>query len=173
MQSKTHSLIEACLNTASGFIISYIVGLYLFPLMGWKITPTENFLVVSIYTVISVIRSYVWRRAFNHRVKKSRFDLVEHLRRQRAFSQKTFGYGLRSEGICAHIRKELDEIAREPFDLEEWIDVVILGFDGAWRTCHSPEEIVNMLVAKQEKNEARQWPDYRKIARDQPIEHVK
>lgn len=99
------------------------------------------------------------------------FNLVEHLHRARAFSEKTFGPGARAEGIVAHICKELDEIIAEPTDLEEWIDVMILAMDGAWRAGYEPEEIVAALVAKQNKNESRTWPDWRKFADDQPIEH--
>jgi hypothetical protein len=99
------------------------------------------------------------------------FDLVAHLHRARAFSEKTFGPGARAGGVVAHIRKELDEITAEPTDLEEWIDVMILAMDGAWRAGYEPEEIVAALVAKQNKNESRVWPDWRKFAADQPIEH--
>jgi hypothetical protein len=44
----------------------------------------------------------------------------------------------RPRGSCIkHIKKELDdEIAHDPLDLGEWIDVIILGLDGAWRTGH-------------------------------------
>lgn len=49
------------------------------------------------------------------------------------WSEKTFGPGMRTEGITAHIRKELLEIEEDPNSLEEWIDVMILAFDGAWR----------------------------------------
>ena len=50
-------------------------------------------------------------------------DLVQHLYRQREFSLKTFGPGPRTEGVCDHIRKELAEIAAEPGDLYEWVDL--------------------------------------------------
>lgn len=59
------------------------------------------------------------------------FDLVAHLRRQRAFSERTFGPGTRTEGVCDHIRKELIEVRDSGGALAEWIDVVILALDGA------------------------------------------
>ena len=37
------------------------------------------------------------------------FDIVAHLARQRAFSEKTFGPGARTKGVIDHIRKELGE----------------------------------------------------------------
>lgn len=101
------------------------------------------------------------------------FDLVEHLRRQRRFSEKTFGPGQRTAGVIAHIRKELEEIEKAPADLSEWIDVVLLAFDGAWRAGYAPERIVAALEAKQAKNESRVWPDWRTVPKDMPIEHVR
>ncbi len=99
--------------------------------------------------------------------------LVEHLRRQRDFSERTFGPGRRTAGVVDHIRKELLEIEAKPDDLSEWIDVVILGFDGAWRAGYSPEQIVEALVAKQAKNERREWPDWRTAPPNKAIEHVR
>lgn len=101
------------------------------------------------------------------------FDLVAHLHRMVKFSEKTFGPGPRTGGICEHIRKETREIEQKPYDLEEWIDVIILSLDGAWRAGYSPEDIVAMLEYKQGKNEARQWPDWRTVPQDKPIEHVR
>lgn len=99
------------------------------------------------------------------------FDLVAHLHRQRSFSRDTFGPHPRLMGVVAHIRKELTEIAKKPNDLEEWIDVVLLAFDGAWRAGHEPEEIAAALAAKQAKNEARTWPDWRGVPDGEAIEH--
>lgn len=101
------------------------------------------------------------------------YDLVVHLHRQREFSIKTFGPGPRLFGCIHHIRKELEEIEKNPTDLVEWIDVVLLAFDGAWRAGYSPEEIATCLVKKQIINEQRIWPDWSKISPDTPIEHVR
>lgn len=84
------------------------------------------------------------------------FDLVAHLRRQREFSQRTFGPGARTAGVLDHIRKELDEVAAEPT-----------------RAGHEPEAITAAIEAKQTKNEKRQWPDWRTAAPDKAITHVK
>lgn len=100
-----------------------------------------------------------------------RFDFAAHLQRQREWSGKTFGPGPRTAGVIDHIRKELREIESEPDDISEWIDVVILALDGAWRAGHSPAQIIAALVAKQTKNEARQWPDWRTMPTDKAIEH--
>ena len=98
---------------------------------------------------------------------------VEHLRRQREFSERTFGPGARTKGVLDHIRKELAEIEDAPADLSEWADVVILALDGAWRAGHEPHEIIAAIKAKQARNEAREWPDWRTAPADQAIEHVR
>lgn len=94
-------------------------------------------------------------------LSEGEFDMLSHLRRQREWSERTFGPGTRSQGVVNHIRKELIEIETEPGDLVEWIDVVILALDGAWRTGATPRQIITALIAKQAKNENRQWPDWR------------
>lgn len=115
------------------------------------------------------------------------FDLIGHLQRQMDFSARTFGPGARTEGVCDHIRKELVEVqddaaAGKPV-LHEWIDVIILGFDGAWRAAMAAQPnltfreaadwIVAELVAKQAKNERRTWPDWRTAPAGRAIEHVR
>ena len=64
-QSRKASLLEACANMATGMVVSYIVGLIIFPLLGWPVSHGTNAIAVSIFTVTSLIRSYLWRRAFN------------------------------------------------------------------------------------------------------------
>ena len=100
------------------------------------------------------------------------WDLIPHLQRQREWSERTFGPGHRTKGVIDHIRKELVEIEQAPLDLTEWIDVVILALDGAWRAGHSPSDIVQALAAKQAKNEARTWPDWRTQSEDKAIGHI-
>lgn len=94
-----------------------------------------------------------------------------HLERQRAWSLETFGPGARLGGVLDHIRKELGEIEADPTDVGEWVDVIILAFDGAWRAGWEPQEIIDAIVAKQARNEARTWPDWRTMSEDVAIEH--
>lgn len=109
------------------------------------------------------------------------FDLIAHLFRQRAFSRATFGPGARTHGVCDHIRKELLEIEAKPNDLDEWVDVVLLGLDGAWRAAEAngyhapsiPELIAEAITKKQSKNELRDWPDWRTADPNKAIEHVR
>lgn len=98
---------------------------------------------------------------------------AEHLARQTEFSQKTFGPGARLSGVLDHIRKELIEVEAEPQDSSEWADLVILAFDGAARQGIEPQVILDAILAKQVKNESREWPDWRTQDPDKAIEHVR
>lgn len=98
-------------------------------------------------------------------------DLIDHIRRQREWSLRTFGPEPRPAGIIDHIRKELIEIEQSPNDVMEWVDVVILAIDGAWRAGFRPETIAGAIVAKQARNEQRKWPDWRTADTNVAIEH--
>ena len=97
--------------------------------------------------------------------------LAAYITRQEEWSAKTFGHGVRTKGITAHIRKELLEIEAAPHDVEEWVDVVILALDGAWRAGYSPEQICAALDAKQAKNFQRTYP--MPLSDDHPGEHIR
>lgn len=112
--------------------------------------------------------------------------LRQHLIRQIVFSKNTFGPSERTKGVSDHINKELKEIASEvqpEYRAEEWVDVVILGFDGLWRAIAaafpsgSPADwamtACQMIEGKQIENEARDWPDWRAQSEDRAIEHVR
>jgi len=101
------------------------------------------------------------------------FDLIAHIQRQREFSERTFGPGMRTKGVIDHIRKELVEIEAKPRDITEWVDVILLALDGAWRSGADPDEIAFEIAAKQLKNEKRIWPDWRTASPDKAIEHVR
>ena len=98
---------------------------------------------------------------------------VEYINRQIAFSEKTFGPGPRAEGVVDHIRKELEEILKDPWDLNEWCDVIILAIDGAWREGFPPEQIIAAVHDKLSKNEKRSWPDWRTAEPGKAIEHIR
>lgn len=97
---------------------------------------------------------------------------AEFLQRQSDWSVETFGPGTRAGGVIDHIRKELVEIEAAPWDVEEWIDVMILASDGARRAGASPQQIIDTYVGKVEKNMRRVWPDWRQFTEDVAIEHI-
>jgi hypothetical protein len=96
---------------------------------------------------------------------------ADHLAHQREWSLNTFGPGDRLKGVLDHIRKELKEVEDDPTDLGEWVDIIILAFDGAWRAGWEPQDIIDAIKTKQARNEARKWPDWRTMSADRAIEH--
>jgi len=68
-QTRLNSFIESCSTVGSGFIVSLVATYYIFPLLGVRITFVQNFQIVSIMTIVSIIRVYIIRRFFNTRTK--------------------------------------------------------------------------------------------------------
>lgn len=64
-QSKKHSVLESFTNTTAGILTSFLVQLFLYPIMGIKVSLTENITITVVFFVISLIRMYVLRRLFN------------------------------------------------------------------------------------------------------------
>lgn len=98
-------------------------------------------------------------------------DIEEYYVKQIEWSKKTFGDGKRTKGLIEHITKELKEIEDKPYDLEEWIDVVVLGMDGFWRHGGRAEDFMMLLQRKQVKNFARKWPEPK--SEDEAVEHIR
>lgn len=65
MQRRAHSILEVALNTASGFLTSLLTQWFVFPLFNINVAFHENVALTAIFTVVSVARSYFWRRLFN------------------------------------------------------------------------------------------------------------
>ncbi|MDQ7734673.1 DUF550 domain-containing protein [Halomonas sp. SpR1] len=100
-------------------------------------------------------------------------NLANLVKRQMEFSSERFGPGARLKGIIDHIRKELIEVEQSGGELEEWVDVVLLALDGAWRAGNNPYQVAGAVHQKIEKNIKRSWPDWLKADTDKAIEHVK
>jgi len=83
--------------------------------------------------------------------------LIPYIKEHKEWSLNAFGDRPTYLSVCSHIEKELKEIHQNPHDLEEWIDVMILAIDGAWRAGYTAEDIVTMLTIKQQKNKGRRW----------------
>ena len=64
-QTKKGSMYEALTNTAVGWIINYTANIVILPKFGFDVTYEQAFWIGCIFTVISIIRSYVMRRVFN------------------------------------------------------------------------------------------------------------
>jgi len=59
------SLVEQVFNVGSGVVLSLIVGQIVYPLFGYPVSLMDNLGLTAIFTVVSVLRGYVWRRVFN------------------------------------------------------------------------------------------------------------
>lgn len=98
----------------------------------------------------------------------------DDLRVQSMWSERVFGPGKRTKGVLAHITEEVSEVRRNPEDIEEWADLLILTFDGALRQGFTPEQIIEAYRKKMDTNMYdREWPDYRGFSEDEPINHVR
>ena len=89
------------------------------------------------------------------------------------FSAATFGPSPnRWTGALKHLEKEIEEIRRDPTDLEEWIDAIHLVVDGALRaTGCDGKQFAEALAAKAKKIRTRTYPDWQTISPTDPIEH--
>lgn len=64
-QTRTGSLAEAGANIAVGFSINWCANMVVLPWFGFHVTGSQAFGIGIVFTVISLIRSYVLRRWFN------------------------------------------------------------------------------------------------------------
>ena len=69
MQSKLDSFIEAVINTFIGFVIAFISQLIIFPIVSVDVTLGQNFILTILFTLVSIIRTYIIRRYFNKKSK--------------------------------------------------------------------------------------------------------
>ena len=71
-QTKIESLIESSVNIGSGWFVSLLLWIFVVtPWMDIEPILLDSLAVTGLFTVVSIIRSYLWRRFFNagfHRV---------------------------------------------------------------------------------------------------------
>lgn len=76
-QSKLESMIEVSCNYISGFIIAYLTyDLIVIPNPWLKESP---FWVTTLFTFVSIIRTYLWRRFFNTELHITVHKLINRL----------------------------------------------------------------------------------------------
>lgn len=69
MQTKKQSMIESLTSTTIGIIIGIVLNLTILPIFGYPVSLSDSLWISVIFTVISIIRSYVIRRFFNSKEK--------------------------------------------------------------------------------------------------------
>ena len=67
MQTRLQSLIESLSNIAVGFGVALLTQIIVFPWFGIDIRFHENLGISVIFTVVSIVRSYLIRRFYNWR----------------------------------------------------------------------------------------------------------
>jgi len=63
-QSRKASLAEAITNVVVGYWIAVAVQSVVFPLLGIRVSFTENLFIGAVFTAVSILRSYALRRLF-------------------------------------------------------------------------------------------------------------
>ena len=63
-QSRLSSFAETCLSIAIGFVVSLILTALVLPAYGHDVTFGQNLQITGIFTVASIARGYLVRRAF-------------------------------------------------------------------------------------------------------------
>lgn len=64
-QTRLGSFVEAWTNIFVGFGIAMAANAIVLPAFGFAISMAQNFWITVVFTVISLIRSYLLRRFFN------------------------------------------------------------------------------------------------------------
>ena len=60
-------VVESMIDVGSGFFLSILIQITIFPLFDLHPTIFENFQIAIIFTVVSMTRSALWRRFFRRR----------------------------------------------------------------------------------------------------------
>lgn len=64
MQSRGMSALEAVTNVMLGWATALVTQLWFFPLIGLQATLGQHLILSTVFTVISLVRSYLLRRGF-------------------------------------------------------------------------------------------------------------
>ena len=65
MQTKRQSLVESLTSTTIGIIIGIVLNLTILPVFGYPVSLSDSLWISVIFTIVSIIRSYIIRRWFN------------------------------------------------------------------------------------------------------------
>ena len=65
-QSRTFSLIEAVTNVVVGYALAVATQILVFPVFGWQPNLQANLSIALLFSLVSLVRSYLLRRLFGH-----------------------------------------------------------------------------------------------------------
>ncbi len=63
-QSKRMSMVESLTNVAVGYGIAVATQIMVFPVFGMEVSLADNLAIGSVFTIVSIIRSFTLRRLF-------------------------------------------------------------------------------------------------------------
>ena len=65
MQTRKFSWIESLVNTSVGFIISFLIQIAIYPALHIPVKFSQNIIITTVFTIVSILRGYLVRRMFN------------------------------------------------------------------------------------------------------------
>ena len=65
-QSKRHSAIESMTNVVVGLILSFLIQLWIYPLLNIEVSINQNIFITFVFFIVSFFRGYIIRRLFNN-----------------------------------------------------------------------------------------------------------
>ena len=66
MQSRKKSILESLTNVVAGLLISFLIQLWIYPLLNIEVSINQNIFITFVFFLASFIRGYIIRRIFNH-----------------------------------------------------------------------------------------------------------
>ena len=64
-QPRHMSAVESVTNVTAGYLLALVTQAIVFPWFGIDVTASDHMAIAAVFTVISLVRSYAVRRAFN------------------------------------------------------------------------------------------------------------
>ena len=65
-QTRLMSLVETVTNITVGYGLAVLTQIAIFPWFGLSVSLRDNMLMGTVFTVVSIVRSYMLRRGFEH-----------------------------------------------------------------------------------------------------------
>ncbi len=79
-QSRRMSLLESLTNVLVGYGVAIVTQILVFPWFGLQVSLGDNLAIGTIFTVVSLIRSYALRRVFEHLRVRNPHDSLQSWR---------------------------------------------------------------------------------------------
>ena len=69
-QTKMQSVVESITNIVIGIITSFLIQIFLYPMMNIPVTFSQNIIITIVFFIASFLRGYVVRRYYNFKHNK-------------------------------------------------------------------------------------------------------